>query len=233
VLEISIVDAKVGKSSWISKINCHYSRGRGAGRDDGGGPIGCCRTAEVTNHKSGRADCVKYDFHYRRRSSTKCSQLSKELVIADPFRSAGSWLGNCNRFRRVRLLYPIPAQQGEILKRKNTEIMSQTSTSLVSVNEPHALSSEDVLNKLVSHRDGLTTAEATDRLKTVGANRLPAPPKEGLLKRFFKHFNDILIYILLFAGVAKAFLGHWVDRLRDSGRSGDQRDRGLPAGRQS
>ena len=89
--------------------------------------------------------------------------------------------------------------------------MSQALNSLVSVNAPHALSSEDVLNKVRSQRDGLTAAEATDRLKTVGPNRLPAPPKEGLLKRFFKHFNDILIYILLFAGVAKAFLGHWVD----------------------
>ena len=89
--------------------------------------------------------------------------------------------------------------------------MSQTSNSSVSVSDPHALPSEDVLNKVRSQRDGLTAAEAADRLKTVGPNRLPAPPKEGLLKRFFKHFNDILIYILLFAGVAKAFLGHWVD----------------------
>lgn len=101
--------------------------------------------------------------------------------------------------------------KGEILKQKNTEIMSQTSNSLVSVDGSHALPSEDVLNKVRSQRDGLTAAEATDRLKTVGPNRLPAPPKEGLLKRFFMHFNDILIYILLFAGVAKAFLGHWVD----------------------
>jgi len=81
----------------------------------------------------------------------------------------------------------------------------------VSVSNPHALPAEDVLNKLGGQRDGLTAAEAADRLKVVGPNQLPAPPKEGLLKRFFKHFNDILIYILLFAGVAKAFLGHWVD----------------------
>src|SRR5271166_32797 len=89
--------------------------------------------------------------------------------------------------------------------------MSQTSNTSVSVSDPHALPTDDVLNKVRSQRDGLTAAEAAERLKTVGPNRLPAPPKEGLLKRFFKHFNDILIYILLFAGVAKAFLGHWVD----------------------
>ena len=85
------------------------------------------------------------------------------------------------------------------------------SNTPVSVSNPHALPAEDVLNKLGGQRDGLTAAEAADRLKVVGPNQLPAPPKEGLLKRFFKHFNDILIYILLFAGVAKAFLGHWVD----------------------
>jgi magnesium-transporting ATPase (P-type) len=97
--------------------------------------------------------------------------------------------------------------------------MSQTSNTSASlgsntvptVSDPHALSADDVLNTLGSHQNGLSGAEAADRLKTVGPNRLPAPPKEGPLKRFFKHFNDILIYILLVAGVAKAFLGHWVD----------------------
>ncbi len=89
--------------------------------------------------------------------------------------------------------------------------MSQTSSTSIVVTDPYALPIEDVLNKVRSQIDGLTTVEAVDRLKTVGRNQLPAPPKEGLLKRFFKHFNDILIYILLFAGVAKAFLGHWVD----------------------
>ena len=97
--------------------------------------------------------------------------------------------------------------------------MSQTSSASFNfaaytaptVSDPHALRPEDVLNGLRSRRDGLSGAEAADRLKAVGPNRLPAPPKEGLFKRFFKHFNDILIYILLFAGVAKAFLGHWVD----------------------
>jgi magnesium-transporting ATPase (P-type) len=79
------------------------------------------------------------------------------------------------------------------------------------VTNPHALKSEEVLNELRSQRDGLSGAEAAERLKAAGPNRLPAPPKEGPVKRFFKHFNDILIYILLVAGVAKAFLGEWVD----------------------
>src|SRR5215469_10177517 len=92
----------------------------------------------------------------------------------------------------------------------NTSVDLASNTA-VSVSDPHALPAEEVLHKLRGQRDGLTAVEASDRLKNFGANQLPAPPKEGLLKRFFKHFNDILIYILLFAGVAKAFLGHWVD----------------------
>jgi hypothetical protein len=57
MLEVSIVDAKVGKSSWINKINCHHGGGgRGGGGDS---PIACGSTAEVTNDNSERADCVK------------------------------------------------------------------------------------------------------------------------------------------------------------------------------
>ncbi len=81
----------------------------------------------------------------------------------------------------------------------------------LSVTTPYALPVDDILNQLRSHRDGLSGAEAADRIKAVGFNRLPAPPKEGRLKRFFKHFNDLLIYILLVAAAAKAFLGKWVD----------------------
>ena len=91
------------------------------------------------------------------------------------------------------------------------KIVNRNSSTSTTVSDPQALQADDVLNTLRSQRDGLAVTEAANRLKAVGPNRLPAPPKEGLLKRFFKHFNDILIYILLVAGVAKAFLGHWVD----------------------
>src|SRR5260221_4582090 len=92
----------------------------------------------------------------------------------------------------------------------NTSVNLAAETS-VSVSDLHAMRADDVLEKMRSQRDGLSGAEAANRLTAVGPNRLPEPPKEGLFKRFFKHFNDILIYILVAAGVAKAFLGHWVD----------------------
>ncbi len=79
------------------------------------------------------------------------------------------------------------------------------------VGDPHALFGEDVLVALDSRREGLTAAEAARRLAALGPNLLPVPPRDGPLKRFFKHFHDILIYILLAAAVATAAMGYWVD----------------------
>ena len=87
---------------------------------------------------------------------------------------------------------------------------SPTETSF-QVDRPHALPADSVLDKLRGSLEGLTADEAAERLKAVGPNRLPAPPKEGLIKRFFKHFHDLLIYILIAAAAITAVLGHWVD----------------------
>ncbi len=77
--------------------------------------------------------------------------------------------------------------------------------------QPHALPGDDVLQQLDSTSAGLSADEAATRLEAIGPNCLPAPPGEGLLKRFFKHFHDLLIYILLAAAGVTAALGHWVD----------------------
>lgn len=70
---------------------------------------------------------------------------------------------------------------------------------------------DEVLEKLSSSLAGISTDQAARRLAEVGLNRLPDPPKEGLLKRFFKHFHDLLIYILIGAALVTAILQHWVD----------------------
>ncbi|MBK5938382.1 HAD-IC family P-type ATPase [Halochromatium roseum] len=79
------------------------------------------------------------------------------------------------------------------------------------VGDPHALEPSAVLAALHSDAQGLSGAEAARRLDAVGENRLPEPPRNGPIKRFFKHFHDVLIYILLAAAVATAFMGHWID----------------------
>jgi magnesium-transporting ATPase (P-type) len=89
--------------------------------------------------------------------------------------------------------------------------MTESSDNPFRVENPHAIDFADVLETLQAQTEGLTAAEAEKRLEQVGPNRLPSAAKEGLLKRFFKHFHDVLIYILLGAAAITAVLGHWVD----------------------
>ncbi|HDP26256.1 MAG TPA: cation-transporting P-type ATPase [Deltaproteobacteria bacterium] len=89
--------------------------------------------------------------------------------------------------------------------------MERTNEPSFHVTNPHALSTDDVLQNLRTSSEGLDTQEAEKRLDDAGPNRLPTPPKDGPLKRFFKHFNDTLIYILITAAAITALLEHWVD----------------------
>lgn len=89
--------------------------------------------------------------------------------------------------------------------------MTEPSKPDFQIEQPHALPHHEVLQQLNGHAHGLSQDEAAKRLETVGPNRLPAAAKDGLLKRFFKHFHDVLVYVLLVAAVVTAVLGHWVD----------------------
>lgn len=60
---------------------------------------------------------------------------------------------------------------------------------------------------------GLTTQEAEKRLQQHGLNKLPEKKAESKLIRFLKHFNDVLIYVLLVAAIITAVLGHYTDTL--------------------
>ncbi|MFP4027539.1 MAG: cation-transporting P-type ATPase [Candidatus Brocadiia bacterium] len=79
------------------------------------------------------------------------------------------------------------------------------------IDNPHSKPIEQILDLLDSEKDGLASEDAEQRLDTFGPNRLPAGETEGVLKRFFKHFNDLLIYILIVASIITAILGHWID----------------------
>ncbi len=89
--------------------------------------------------------------------------------------------------------------------------MRQNPADVFGIAKAHALSVAETLQGLGSQPAGLSGGEARQRLERVGPNRLPDPPREGLFKRFFKHFHDLLIYILIAAAGITALLGHWVD----------------------
>lgn len=75
----------------------------------------------------------------------------------------------------------------------------------------HATDAEQVLQARDSARDGLSAEEAERRLDQYGPNQLRPPVKAGPLIRFFRHFHNVLIYILIVAAAGTALLGHWVD----------------------
>ena len=75
----------------------------------------------------------------------------------------------------------------------------------------HSESSKTVLESLETNHNGLSKEEAVHRLAKHGPNRLPEAKARGPLVRFFFQFHNVLIYVLIAAGVVTALLGHWVD----------------------
>jgi magnesium-transporting ATPase (P-type) len=75
----------------------------------------------------------------------------------------------------------------------------------------HSLPTRDVLSSVGSTSAGLTSEEASARLRKFGSNRLPEPVKQSALVRFLSHFHNVLIYVLFASAVVTAALQHWVD----------------------
>lgn len=67
--------------------------------------------------------------------------------------------------------------------------------------EFHSLSINESLNKLESNKQGLSSAEAAKRLAKHGKNSIENLKKKNLFLAFLKQFTDIMIIILLIAGI--------------------------------
>ena len=76
----------------------------------------------------------------------------------------------------------------------------------------YSLSVDDTINQLKTNIEkGLSSEEAALRLAEHGENKLPEKKKQSFFIRFFKHFNDILIYVLFVAALVTTWLGHYAD----------------------
>lgn len=75
----------------------------------------------------------------------------------------------------------------------------------------HAQPAEQALAALDSCPQGLTAAQAAQRLAQHGPNRLQAAPRRSAWLRLLLQFHNVLLYVMLAAAVVTAFLGHWVD----------------------
>ena len=76
-------------------------------------------------------------------------------------------------------------------------------------------SSEEVLKNLDSSVEGLSTAQAQERLATYGRNELEEGEKRSLLAKFLDQFKDLMIIILL-AAAALSVITEGMDGLTDA-----------------
>jgi calcium-translocating P-type ATPase len=79
------------------------------------------------------------------------------------------------------------------------------------VTDWHVYDVSTVLTELEASEQGLTQAQAQQRLLHYGANRLPYSYTPNIMKRFLNQFHNILIYILLLAATVTLLFGKWLD----------------------
>ncbi|PJA33337.1 MAG: carbonate dehydratase, partial [Zetaproteobacteria bacterium CG_4_9_14_3_um_filter_53_7] len=75
----------------------------------------------------------------------------------------------------------------------------------------HACDTDTAFAQAASTPDGLSSQEIEKRLEEFGPNRLKPQEKQSPLMRFLMQFHNVLIYVLLGAGIVTSLLGHWVD----------------------
>ena len=75
----------------------------------------------------------------------------------------------------------------------------------------HTLDISDIFTHLDVNTDGLSESEALQRQSIYGKNRLPGIKRRGAWARLLSQFHNVLIYVLLVAGIITALLGHIID----------------------
>ncbi|HEX7719894.1 MAG TPA: cation-transporting P-type ATPase [Woeseiaceae bacterium] len=75
----------------------------------------------------------------------------------------------------------------------------------------HAIPVAAVAAEFQTDRQGLSEAQAADRLARFGPNRLPQAARRSPLRRILAQFHNLLIYVLLAAAVLAALLEHTID----------------------
>jgi len=77
----------------------------------------------------------------------------------------------------------------------------------------HQLESEDVLKKLQSSGNGLTSSEAQIRLKRYGSNELIEKKRKSVWMMFFDQFKDFMIIVLIVAAIVAGVIGEPSDTI--------------------
>jgi len=77
----------------------------------------------------------------------------------------------------------------------------------------HDKTIEEVFKELDTSKQGLTENEAESRLKKYGPNEIKEGKKISPIKIFLAQFNNVVIYILIFALAISIFLGEAIDAI--------------------
>jgi len=87
----------------------------------------------------------------------------------------------------------------------------ESTSTAVTAEHWHSIEAEAAFGKLSSRASGLSQEEFQTRLEKYGPNRLTPAATRSALVRFLEQFRNVLIYVLLVAGVVTAAMGHYVD----------------------
>ena len=91
--------------------------------------------------------------------------------------------------------------------------VEETRLERLPAGEWHAEDVKVAYAALMVPQDGLSDAEAARRLAAFGPNRLPEGVRRSALMRFLAQFHNLLIYVLMAAGIMAAGIGHVTDAL--------------------
>lgn len=77
----------------------------------------------------------------------------------------------------------------------------------------HTLNKEEVLKRLETTEDGLSSDKVTQLFERYGKNLLEEAKKKSLFSKFIEQFKNVMIVILLVAAVLSGILGEWTDTI--------------------
>lgn len=74
-------------------------------------------------------------------------------------------------------------------------------------------SKEEVLSKVNSSEQGISSTEAQKRLESEGYNELKSKDRDPIWKLFLENFKDPMVIVLLIAAAVQLFLGQYIESL--------------------
>lgn len=75
----------------------------------------------------------------------------------------------------------------------------------------HTLSADAAMQRLESPEGGLPESMVLERLRAHGRNELAAARPRHPVVRLLRQFHNLLLYLMMAAGIVTAFLGEWID----------------------